>query len=138
MLCSSPPKQEGLHLSDIGHVLESDGIGRIRLDENSKEGLEVLPLFAFSCRLTPVFHFKAAVAVVVKFVPTQRLIPCVHLRFLFLSFSYNVLWRRLLLCCQLSNFLENIPWLNGATMPGRGTVNDRQLAKEAGPFATVE
>ena len=82
--------------------------------------------------------FKAAVAVVVKFVPTQRLIPCVHLRFLFLSFSYDVLWRRLLLCCQLSNFPENIPWLNGATVPGVGTANDRQLAQEAGPFATVE
>ena len=33
-----------------------EGIGRIHLDENNKEGLEVLPLFAFSCRLTLVFQ----------------------------------------------------------------------------------
>ena len=62
MLCSSPPKPGGLQLSETGHVLESDGIGRIHSDDNSKQGLEVLQLFAFSCRLTPVFHLKAAVA----------------------------------------------------------------------------
>ena len=62
MICSAPVLPSKGQLSETGHGLESDGIGRMHPDENSKQGLEVLPLFAFSCRLTPVFHLKAAVA----------------------------------------------------------------------------
>lgn len=38
--------------------------------------------------------------------------------------SLMMSWKMLLLCCWLSNFPENIPWLNGATLPGGGLASD--------------
>lgn len=40
--------------------------------------------------------------------------------------SLMMFWKMLLLCCWLSNFPENIPWLNGATLPGGGLASDSQ------------
>ena len=43
--------------------------------------------------------------------------------------SLTMSWKMLLLCCQLSDFLENIPWLNGATPL------EEALPVKAGPTA---